>query len=97
MAEYRLAMVACLDAVEGPWTFAKGNESGIEIVHLLEGERIRMDLDYEGALAHLEFETPGAFPLVVAAGFRRYRVCKLSDEGVPKSPTTVKVKLNGAA
>jgi hypothetical protein len=96
MAEYRLAMVACMDAIEGPWTFARGNEVGVEIIHLLQGERVRLDLDYEGVSDHLEFQDPGAFP-VAFKKVRRYRVCKLADEGAEQAPTTVKVKLNGAA
>jgi hypothetical protein len=95
MADYRLAMVACMDAIEGPWTFAKGNEVGVQIIHLMEGERIRLELDYGKISDHVEFDSPGAFPLKFGA-VKRYRVCKIADEGVVNSPTTVKVKLHGA-
>jgi hypothetical protein len=93
MAQFRLALVAALDAIEGPWTQAKGNESGIEIVHLMQGEHIRVDLESE-RLAHLEFDSPGVFPFSTR-GYSRYRVCKIAEPEAMKSPTIVKVKLNG--
>lgn len=93
MARTRVALVACMSATEGPWTLAKGNESGIEIIHLLEGERIRLDIEVEKSLTSLFFAEPGSYPV----GFmdaERYRVSKeLGDEVDRPAPTIVRILL----
>lgn len=89
----RLALVACKDAIEGPWTLARGNERAIKIGHLLNGERILLVAQI-GDLNHQEeYTVPGTFPLPLKR-MERYRVIKQVDEGLSGSPTTVEVILD---
>lgn len=89
-------MVACKVSHEGLWTRAKGNEVGIKIVHLVEGERVRLDVMMTGVLHEALFDQPGTFPLPWPT-FDSYRVCKLIRDGVTPTPTTVEIELNGTA
>lgn len=90
----RVALVACSESTEGPWTLAKGNESGIKIVHLLEGERVSLEVKVDGIYGVATFDQPGSFPLPWSR-FDKYRIVKEVDSGVRGSPTTVEVILNG--
>jgi len=98
MASTRLALVACIDETDGPWTRAKGNEVGVNVVHLMRGERVLIEM--EGRFQHasrriFDYHDPGSFPLDFS-GCDRYRVCK-KVTGVDSAPTTVEIILNGAA
>lgn len=91
---FRLALTNCVNAYEGPWHNAKGNEKGLEIIYLLEGERIELELSADGASHKSTYSSPGLFPFPQVP-FNRYRVNKQVDEGVQSSPTIVRVQLNG--
>lgn len=92
----RLMMVGCFGSTEGPWTIAKGNEKALEIIHLLEGERIELELESQDATHTEIYYRSGFFPLP-QVDFGRYRVVKKVDDGVIQSPTTVRMQLNGVA
>jgi hypothetical protein len=92
----RVALVACSETTEGPWTLAKGNESGIKIVHLCEGERVRLEVDVAGTSSTKTFDQSGSYPLQIDI-FNKYRVIKEVDPEVRGSPTTVEIILNGKA
>jgi hypothetical protein len=83
---------------EGPWSRAKGNEVGVNVVHLMEGERVVVEM--EGRFQHavrklFDYNEPGSFPLNFY-GCDRYRVCK-RVHGTGSAPTTVEIILNGNA
>ena len=90
----RVALVACSESTEGPWTLAKGNESGIKIIHLVEGEHVELHMEIGEVKDHSVFLSPGVFPLPWRR-MDRYRVCKHVKDGVSPSPTTVEIVLNG--
>lgn len=96
MPKTRVAMVACKSSYEGLWTRAKGNEIGIRIIHLVEGEHVRLDVMLSDTQYQLVFDQPGVFPLPWN-GFSKYRVCKQVNPGVDPAPTTVEIELNGSA
>lgn len=89
----RMALVACIDATEGPWTLAKGNETGIKIVCLGEGERVGLRMEVEDVSDIAIFDSAGSYPFPWQ-GIKRYRVVKEVDDGVKGSPTTVEIILN---
>lgn len=97
MAKTRLALVACKTASEGQWTLAKGNESGVKVAHLGEGERVRLDIETESDRTSIYFDVTGSFVLLDVPRFVRYRVSKEVKSGAAASPTTVEIELNGAA
>lgn len=97
MAKTRLALVACKTASEGQWTLAKGNESGVKVSHLGEGERVRLDIETEADKHSIYFDSTGSFALRELPRFVRYRVSKEVRGGTVASPTTVEIELNGAA
>ena len=84
-------MLGCKTSVDGPWSRSNGKELGLRIIHLLKGERIRIETEQSVFM----FKEPGSFPLGHLADASRYRVCKEVDEGVEGSPTIVEVILNG--
>ena len=92
----RVALVACTDATEGPWTFARGNETAIKIVHLVSGERVVVDMKVGDLSENTTFDQPGTFPLPWKR-MEKYRVIKQVDDGVRPSPTTVEIVLNGTS
>lgn len=88
----RLALVSCLSSLEGAWTLAQGNEAALRVVHLLDGERVRLEVD--GQQPYL-LNQPGEFPIQIRKG-TKYRVCKEVDTSVEvPSPTFAEVLLNG--
>lgn len=90
----RLALVACSESTEGPWTLAKGNERGIKIVHLVEGERVSLEVKIDSVYGVAFFDQPGSFPLPWER-IDKYRVSKEVSLNVRGSPTTVEIILNG--
>lgn len=92
----RMALVACTNATEGPWTLSKGNESAIKIVHLVDGERVVLDMRIGDLSDTHQYDLPGTFPLPWKR-MDRYRVIKEVDDGVRPSPTTVEIVLNGTS
>ena len=92
----RMALVACDTTTEGPWTLAKGNEKGIKIIHMVEGERVSLEVEVDGVSNIVTFDQPGSFPLQLDI-FSRYRVLKQVDDAVRGSPTTVEIILNGTS
>lgn len=90
---YRLALVACVGAAEGAWTYARGNERAVEIIHLLDGERVRLDVDTDGHQASQFFVQPGQFP-VEMHGCKRYRISKeVTEVSSAGAPTIARVVL----
>lgn len=90
----RVAMVGCKEMPEGPWILAKGNEVGLKIVHLMEGERIGLELRYSGRCESHIFKDPGQFPFPSnGQTLEKYQINKHVDEGVDPSPTRVEVLL----
>jgi hypothetical protein len=87
----RLALVNCKGPTEGPWTIAKGNESGLEIFNLGEGALVRLECEVDGVTDTFDFYKSGEYPLP-GLKFNRYRVSKLGDPGLA---TIVRVQLNG--
>lgn len=92
----RVALVACIDATEGPWTLAKGNEVGIKISSLVEGERIELMMEVGELKESVTFDQSGTFPLFWRR-MEKYRVCKLVKDGTKPGSTTVEIVLNGPA
>lgn len=93
----RLAMLGCKNPYEGPWTIAKGNETGLEIVNLAEGEAIELELVDKRALHTVSYDQAGSFPLPKGK-FNKYRVCKRHLRKVESpSPTIVRVLLDGVS
>lgn len=91
----RLAIVACRSANDGVWSIARGNEVGISIDALGEGEHIRFEVmvKSESMILLTCFES-GVFDLP-HNNFDRYRVAK-GINGGPGVSTTVEILLNGA-
>lgn len=97
MANKRLALVACLGDAEGPWTLAKGNESGLSIYPLNEGETIWLDVvGKDGSTANIAHRSTGMFSLSFE-DFAKYRIRKQVNGAAVRSYTTVEVLLNGSA
>lgn len=94
MAKTRLALVACKTASEGQWTLAKGNEVGVIVRHLGEGERVRLDIETGTSKDSIYFDSSGSFSLLELPKFVRYRVSKEVRQGDAASPTTVEIELN---
>lgn len=71
----RLALVACEGPATGPWVRTRGNETGVQITQLGEGERIVMDQEANGSPKEpVLFEAEGTFPL--SAGWDKLRFRK---------------------
>lgn len=96
----RVAMVGCKEMPEGPWTLAKGNEVGLKVVHLMEGEYIRLVLVFDDSSKEtIEYYDPGEYPFH-SNGFskesvlKKYQLSKHVNEGIDPSPTRVEVLLS---
>jgi hypothetical protein len=89
----RLALFACYSNTEGPWTRAKGNELGIQILHMVEGEYIMVEMEIGDLKDTVVFNSPGVFPLPWKR-LDKYRVIKKVTDGVAPAPTTVEIVLN---
>ena len=89
-------MVGCKEMPEGPWTLAKGNEVGLKIVYLMEGELVRLELVFsESSCETHEFNQPGEYPFPVNGSvLQKYQINKHVNEGVEPSPTRVEVLLS---
>lgn len=91
----RLALVACNCATEGAWTLIKGNEKGLRINPLVEGELIWLDLDFNGSIDSVGHKAAGQFAFDFgASGAKRYRVRKTINNEVQPSETWVEVLLD---
>jgi hypothetical protein len=91
----RLALVACNCATEGVWTLVKGNERGLRINPLVEGELIWLDLDFNGSIDSVGHNSAGQFAFDFGAlGAKRYRVRKTIANEVQPSETWVEVLLD---
>lgn len=84
----RLALVACRGATKGPWLRARGNETGVRIQALGQGERIVLVEERSGDLNRTEFNTAGTFPL--NKGWNRLRFDKQVNGGICE-PTQVEL------
>lgn len=89
----RVALLACVGPADGPWTLAKNNERAVKVVHMMEGEHVRFEMEIGELKDSLVFDSPGVFPLPWPR-MGRYRVCKVLGDGVRGSPTTVEVVLD---
>jgi len=85
-------MLNCKEMADGPWIPAKGNEVGVKIVHLMEGELVRLETKFEGSTEYYEFTAPGQFPFP-SNSVEKYQITKHVKEGVDPSPTRVEVLL----
>lgn len=96
MASKRVALVACKNSAEGPWTSAKGNEVGFVVRGLGEDEQVVIEMiDEDGDVFEFTSSDDGLF--ILAQEFARsvrYRVKKVNGQG---SPTTVEIYLNESA
>ncbi len=97
MEKTRTALVACVDNTEGAWAFLKGNEKGIRVSQLADGERVLLEVKASSPGIPGEkhvFDEEGSFPFGFQR-FNRYRVGKtVRNDSIPK-PTTVEILLNG--
>lgn len=60
----RLALVAFEGPANGPWVRTRGNETGLQITVLGEGERVFMDWEHQGLTKDsIVFDREGTFPL----------------------------------
>lgn len=59
----RLALVACKDSTQGPWIRPRGNETGVRVQYLGEGERIIMIYEQHGTQFHEHLDDEGTFDL----------------------------------
>lgn len=97
MAKKRLALVACKDAAEGPWTLAKQNETGLNIIGLGSGESVVLEMQNGVLTDRFVFLKVGNYdwpkPKFVVD---RYRMVKETseDEFFTPQPTTVEVYLS---
>jgi hypothetical protein len=90
-------MLSCRTPYEGPWSIAKGNETGLEIVNLSEGEAVELELNGKSGLHTSVYAQAGSFPLPKVK-FSKYRVCKRHLHKVENpSPTIVRVLLDGVS
>ena len=80
----RLVLVTCYKDFQGPWVRARGDETGIRVLNLADGERIVVDRELNGSLEPTLISSNGTFPL--AKGWERLKVRK---EGLMNSPTRV--------
>lgn len=92
----RLALAACSVECDGSWSVARGNETGVRITHLMQGEQIRFDVEVGDLRDSIIFDQPGLFSLPWKH-FDKYKVAKHIPPSVQPSPTTVEVVLNGSA
>lgn len=77
----RLAIVAATGDVEGPWLRARGNETGVRIQSLGDGERIIMFVCVKGDIRRASaFECDGTFDLPTE--WDKIRFDKLALEGL---------------
>lgn len=83
-------MVACFGPHEGPWLRSRGNETGIKITCLGEGEYVVMRHQNGTSEVHeLTFRENGVFPLT---GVQFRRVSFVKHGGV--KPTTVELVID---
>lgn len=92
----RLALVNC-ESGDGPWYHVRGDEHGIEVTGLRDGERVW--LRGEGVVGSTGFlpiyyTQPGSYRIDLA-GVSRFRFTKEYDSGVQPSKTCVEVLTNG--
>lgn len=60
----RLAMVACFGPHEGPWLRARGNETGIKVKCLGDGEVVTAIVkDRSGSLKEIDISSEGEHPI----------------------------------
>lgn len=86
----RLALVACMGPHDGPWMRARGNETGVRVMFLGEGERIFADMEVAGLPKDpVLLDAEGTFPI---PAFDRIRFRK---EGVCTRHTTVELVVDG--
>lgn len=90
MARKKLALMA-FEAGEGPWVRATGEESGVKVSLLKDGESVGMEV--EGAIGATHCFT-GTTAIQLLAG-QMYRFVKRVPEGSKPSKTCVEVLLNG--
>lgn len=87
----RLALVASYDSIEGPWLRARGNETGVRVLGLGQGERIFMDIEANGSTKEsVLLASEGTFSLPKAWNKVRFR-----KEGVGLKPTQVELLVDG--
>lgn len=85
----RLAMMNCKGPHTTPWMSPQGGESGVRVLHLVEGEVVTVE-EEDGTLTLVS--SPSEFPFQPSS---RFRFKKDYSEGVIPSPTLVEVLYNG--
>ena len=91
MATVRLALVNVVGAYEGPWFRPKGNEVGVEVSELVDGEELWLEMAMTQALRLQSGFTPFTFEE------QSYRFVKKIDPSCAPVPTLVRIHLNGSA
>lgn len=83
MAKKRLALVACKDAAEGPWTLAKQNETDIKVMLLGQGESVVLEMSSGNLSDRFEYFKDGTYPWPNTKYVpERYRIIKEVDNEV---------------
>ena len=90
-----LALLACVEAHEGPWLRPCGRETGVEVYpELGSGERVELEVEGDPVYDKITFALLGGFtPLTALAKVTRFRVVK-TGRG---TPTSVEIVTNGKA
>jgi len=87
----RLAMVACFGPHEGPWLRGRGNETGIRVICLGDGEVV--DVEREQANGLITTESITSDGEVSVGAFKRIRFVKRCS-GKGSKPTTVELLIS---
>lgn len=86
MARKRLALVA-FEEGEGTWLIAKGDEEGVAVNPLFEGEQVSLHIY---GLTDIVICQAGLTPVSIKRG-HRYRFVKVVPDGTTPSKTCVEV------
>lgn len=78
---------------EGPWTLTKGNECGVQVLGLKDGESLHLETDSGSSGTSIQFSS--GVTAIFPANSKRYRFVKKVPEGIAPSKTSVEVLING--
>ncbi len=89
----RLALVAVVDAYDGPWARIEERSARFEVRGLGEEEHVAVQFDEstEVGVQLGELGLTQGVNLLMTQNWLRYRVCKSTLNGAHGSPTTVEV------
>lgn len=87
----KLALLACTETREGPWTRTQGRETGFRVAGVGEGDLVFIDYELRGFTKHASYEVgEGQHPFHHADAVR-FRVRKIVEDKATTQPTTVTV------